>query len=80
MRKLQVMEFALWQVQAIQVKPGVGQDQAFAKVDKWDGTTFEALWRAMQNQNTGPLGWLSGSEKPSGSAIIYRTTSFENSS
>lgn len=54
MHRLQVIELNLWQIQASQIKPGVSAAQAFAKVEKWDGTTFGALYRGMKTQSHWP--------------------------
>ncbi|KRE56154.1 hypothetical protein [Phycicoccus sp. Soil748] len=50
MHKLQVMEMSLWEIQALQMKKGMTDAQAFAQVEKWDGTTFGALYRGMKSQ------------------------------
>lgn len=50
MHKLQVMEMSLWQIQALRMSKGMTDPQAFAKVEKWDGTTFGALYRGMKSQ------------------------------
>lgn len=56
MRKLQLMELNLWQILALRMKPKVQADQAFTKVEKWDGTTFGSLVRGMKEQEHWPNG------------------------
>ncbi|QGN58858.1 hypothetical protein [Nostocoides sp. HKS02] len=50
MHKLQVMEMSLWEIQALRMKKGMTDAQAFSQVEKWDGTTFGALYRGMKSQ------------------------------
>lgn len=54
MHKLQVIELNLWQIQALRMKAGTNDAQAFAKVQKWDATTFGALYRGMKQQDHWP--------------------------
>jgi hypothetical protein len=45
MRDLRLMELHLWAIQALSIKANSTDAQAFAKVEKWDGTTL-APWSA----------------------------------
>jgi hypothetical protein len=56
MRDLQLMELHLWTIQALGIKRNSTEAQAFAKVEKWDGTTFGALVRGMKGQAHWPEG------------------------
>lgn len=56
MRDLRLMELHLWAIQALSIKANSTDAQAFAKVEKWDGTTFGALVRGMKNQGHWPAG------------------------
>lgn len=56
MRKLQLMELNLWEIQALSIKSKTTEAQAFARIEKWDGTTFGSLVRGMKNQGHWPAG------------------------
>jgi hypothetical protein len=56
MRKLQLMEWNLWEIQARRMKPKIRAEDAFAKLEKLDATTFGSLVRGMQTQDHWPAG------------------------
>lgn len=56
MHALQLLELHLWAIQALNLKANSTDDQNFAKVEKWDGTTFGALVRGMKAQSHWPTG------------------------
>ncbi|WP_433020566.1 hypothetical protein [Kribbella sp. CA-294648] len=46
----QLMELSLWSLNAINLKPAIQAQQATAKVEKWNGTTFGDLLRGLRTQ------------------------------
>ncbi|WP_137123348.1 hypothetical protein [Segeticoccus rhizosphaerae] len=54
MRRLQVLEMSLWQVQSLRFKRGVTAEQAMKKVHGWDGATFGKMWGGMKSQGHWP--------------------------
>lgn len=50
MYRFQVLEMGLWGLLARSIKPATTMDQAMAKVEKWNGTTFGELMRGIKNQ------------------------------
>lgn len=68
MRILQFMEMTLWSLLALNLKPGMSDSQAFARIEKWDGTTFGDLVRGMKNQPHWPGGMIEDLEQ----AVLLR--------
>lgn len=58
MHRFQVLEMSLWGLQTKSIKPATTMDQAMAKVEKWNGTTFGEFMRGMKNQPHWPKGLL----------------------
>jgi hypothetical protein len=58
MRKLQLMELHLWQIQALRMNPKMQAKHAFEKVEKLDGTAFGSLVRGMKTQDHWPEGMV----------------------
>lgn len=56
MHALQVLEFDLWTIQSLRMKPGIQHEQALRKVEAWDGSTLGQLWGGMRNQKHWPAG------------------------
>lgn len=50
MYRFQTLEMGLWGLQTKSIKPHTHPDQAMAKVEKWNGTTFGEFMRGMKNQ------------------------------
>lgn len=50
MHQFQMLELDLWGFLTKGIKSGASFDQAMAKVEKWNATTFGSLWRGMRTQ------------------------------
>ena len=58
MHQFQMFEMTWWMLLARSIKPGTSLDQADAKVEKWDGTTFGNILRGIKSQSHWPEGLI----------------------